>query len=945
MPYQMKPTLPRSVSRSALVVRERLQEALDKDLKKPNEYDALVHYLETFAVFTSRLPSVRRRSCEYMRYFMNQVLDNNVDFELCDAKIINWWTPFLKKLFPFTTTGDGNCLLHAVSLAMWGCNDNSHFLRRLTYIVVSVDAPDEFRKRWLREQKYQDECESRLEIVLTSMQWQTQWEDILKQAEDRVQTTNVNATALESLEGIHIFVLANILRRPIIVLSETVQHDFQGQAIGYNHLGGIYLPLLWKPTDCVRTPIVLAYHSSHFVPMLSMMDPPDVDMSTETGKHGVPLVSSDLQQLPLHYLKEGEERESGNLLTLYLDVFETDMIVRGTHVPVLYAKFRFQDIDPEFNMIDGHMEMLDYTFQVQQGAEKTNLFPTLNNLDEPGQPLEPTAPTESLLSNMSEMSIHTVPRPDPPVVPPSMATSQAPGQMNASTENIFFPSQRSAASYPPRQTQTPVTQVNASASYPPPRRSPEYRDVSISGEECITPSCSFYSSMETYPYCHECKAKLKKMRSSQHLPGVREDEESGHSLSASRLSSTGPNDEVFGDPQFRMPSILERQRSLSYEEELEHDLQHRRDEQPHSIPYTANRVGCLYPDCPKRGKGICEGKCHEHYRDIGSRDLHMLRTGENRPRSRSHYDQMIPRTEREGERGVRANRVTASASETRRTGSESPRTGRSGAPEPGTRSLENTNTPASAATYPPMSPVRIGQSRGRVPGNILEPTSMRLPETCRTPGCTNLGYERSEGFCQTCFNAISLATAGMARNPKQSDMGFPPTPRLPCRTPNCMIYAKPDMEGYCELCFHRLFDEQPGSVLSSVSESTRPNPPQSPTNLQQPRAEKCPVPTCDRYGDPAYRGMCKQCLDLQTQTRRTGLELKRNPERQNPTRNPTAGPTTTCSEVHTVYETAQKEIIERASKKATGRCKNSRCQNYGNASCHGYCNSCYQSMQ
>jgi hypothetical protein len=625
-------------------------------------------------------------------------------------------------------------------------------------------------------------------VIIFLQQWQGQWEDILKNAEDRVQTANINASALECLEGIHIFVLVNILRRPIIVLSETVLNDFQGQAIGYNHLGGVYLPLLWKPADCVRTPIVLAYHCNHFVPMLSIMDPIDVVIATDTGKHGVPLVSNDLQQLPLHFLREDEERGSANLLTLYLDVFETNMRIKGDLVPMLYAKFHFHDIDRELNMLDEYMDSLDHAFMLQQGADRTNLIPGLTDFPGDG-PLEPTAPNASMISEISRMSIHTVPQPAPPVDPLPTQPPRA-ADRTGITENPFVFPQTGTSSYPPRQlTNTPSqTRGNVTATYPPTRPSPVYRDVSISGEECRSPNCSFYSSLETYPYCHECYAKLVKMRRSQQLPAVREEERGSHQRegrpTSRSSSSAGLNDEVFGDLSFtcRTPDRIDRQRSLSYEEEEGNNLLHRRDdEQPMSIPYTVNKMSCSHPDCPKRGKGICEGRCHEHYRTIGSQELRNLYIGGTRPRTRSHLDNLSPKrgNEREGRRGTGVqtevpNRMTSSAVETRRTGTGSPGAIRSNrTADPGVGSMENTNTPTFAATFPPLpQTTNIGQSVGRIPGNIMEPTSMRPQVPCKNTKCTNPGYEYTEGFCQTCFNAISIAKAAMARTPRQEQLSM-----------------------------------------------------------------------------------------------------------------------------------------------------------------------------
>ena len=39
-------------------------------------------------------------------------------------------------LIPLQTTGDGNCLLHAASLAMWGHHDRFHALRRAVRLTL-----------------------------------------------------------------------------------------------------------------------------------------------------------------------------------------------------------------------------------------------------------------------------------------------------------------------------------------------------------------------------------------------------------------------------------------------------------------------------------------------------------------------------------------------------------------------------------------------------------------------------------------------------------------------------------------------------------------------------------------------------------------------------------------------------------------------------------------
>ena len=43
-----------------------------------------------------------------------------------------------QRLLPLATTGDGNCLLHAASLAMWGFHDRMLTLRKALFKAMST---------------------------------------------------------------------------------------------------------------------------------------------------------------------------------------------------------------------------------------------------------------------------------------------------------------------------------------------------------------------------------------------------------------------------------------------------------------------------------------------------------------------------------------------------------------------------------------------------------------------------------------------------------------------------------------------------------------------------------------------------------------------------------------------------------------------------------------
>ncbi len=67
-----------------------------------------------------------------------------------------------------------------------------------------------------------------------------------------------------SLEQAHIFALCHIFRRPIIIYSIKYVKSFRGENIGVTHFEGVYLPLIWEPNFCFKSPIALGYVISLF---------------------------------------------------------------------------------------------------------------------------------------------------------------------------------------------------------------------------------------------------------------------------------------------------------------------------------------------------------------------------------------------------------------------------------------------------------------------------------------------------------------------------------------------------------------------------------------------------------------------------------------------------------------------------------------------------------
>ena len=160
---------------------------------------------------------------------------------------------------------DGNCLCHSAAFLLWGYGDK--FIRGLRFLIqraVDNASPgSELFERWSHSEK-QDNMH--LGITVTDEQLQDSWQcNVVK----RCEPVEENGTVVyQSLESFHIFVLANVIRRPIIVLGGEFVKDSNGDAIQPNSMLGIYLPLLSAPQDCWAFPLLMAYHNSHFTPLL-----------------------------------------------------------------------------------------------------------------------------------------------------------------------------------------------------------------------------------------------------------------------------------------------------------------------------------------------------------------------------------------------------------------------------------------------------------------------------------------------------------------------------------------------------------------------------------------------------------------------------------------------------------------------------------------------------
>ncbi|XP_076362117.1 ubiquitin thioesterase Zranb1-like [Tachypleus tridentatus] len=264
----------------------------------------------------------------------DELLDRYAQKELEEeAPVINWSIELTdrlgSRLYVLWNRSAGDCLLDSALQATWGVFDRDNTLRRALGESL-CDAAPVLYPRWREAETLQANL---LNFTLDDFQWQEDWATLLSLA----------TQPGSALEQMHVFTLAHILRRPIIVYGVKYVKNLSGEALGYARFEGIYLPLLWECSFCWKSPIALGYTRGHFSALVTMEpDLGDVlgagaNMRPNDDQHVVflPLVSTDQKLLPVHFLTQSELGREEEIIHQWLDccVTEGGILVAQQKVP------------------------------------------------------------------------------------------------------------------------------------------------------------------------------------------------------------------------------------------------------------------------------------------------------------------------------------------------------------------------------------------------------------------------------------------------------------------------------------------------------------------------------------------------------------------------------------------------------------------------------------
>uniref|UniRef100_A0A8C5GPH9 ubiquitinyl hydrolase 1 n=1 Tax=Gouania willdenowi TaxID=441366 RepID=A0A8C5GPH9_GOUWI len=258
----------------------------------------------------------------------DEVLDRDVQKELEEeSPIINWslelGTRLDSRLYALWNRTAGDCLLDSVLQATWGIYDKDSVLRKTLHDSLH-DCSHWFYTRWKEWESWYSQSFG-LHFSLREEQWQEDWAFILSLA----------SQPGSSLEQTHIFVLAHILRRPIIVYGVKYYKSFRGETLGYTRFQGVYLPLLWEQSFCWKSPIALGYTRGHFSALVAMENDgfdnrgagANLNTDDDVTVTFLPLVDSERKLLHIHFLSAqemGNEEQQEKLLREWLDCCVTE---------------------------------------------------------------------------------------------------------------------------------------------------------------------------------------------------------------------------------------------------------------------------------------------------------------------------------------------------------------------------------------------------------------------------------------------------------------------------------------------------------------------------------------------------------------------------------------------------------------------------------------------
>jgi OTU domain-containing protein 7 len=173
------------------------KESPKKAEENSNQKQSNVIHHESSTEYSFMLPDLSRVDDYELRECMHsELIDTSVMCALNESGHLNWWTTgdwenICRPIYPMMTSGDGNCLLHAASLAMWGVHDRHLIMRKAlnANLLKIEECKSPFWRRW----KWYQMCQNRKSgLIYDEQEWAKEWQSLLKLSSYEPRTYNLS---------------------------------------------------------------------------------------------------------------------------------------------------------------------------------------------------------------------------------------------------------------------------------------------------------------------------------------------------------------------------------------------------------------------------------------------------------------------------------------------------------------------------------------------------------------------------------------------------------------------------------------------------------------------------------------------------------------------------------------------------------------------------------
>jgi len=232
---------------------------------------------------------------------LNEIIDCEARDTLEDENepVINWCQALLPqhKLYPLYNGGMGDCLLHSASLVLAGIEDrNMAWRASLVRVMKTLD----LYSRW---REFRASEAALLGYRADDWQWKKEWSELIR----------IAGSPKMSLEQTHVWALAHLLRRPIIVYAIQNIRNHRNEVLGHAGHQGIYIPFLLDKSECCSDPLALAYVRGHYLGLVGE----EKDVLTPTTLL-LPITMHNGQRLPVQYLYDVERGSESSIIREWL---------------------------------------------------------------------------------------------------------------------------------------------------------------------------------------------------------------------------------------------------------------------------------------------------------------------------------------------------------------------------------------------------------------------------------------------------------------------------------------------------------------------------------------------------------------------------------------------------------------------------------------------------